>query len=192
MSGHAGYGSYVDDRRSFLRVAFWFVMFVTLTFMFAYAWRLYVGPYNDFYLQRLEEHEQASIYLRTEVCENSDTRSKLEGHNLCGQSKRTLARSPQVAAFYDLMDWLSFCRDGICRVFGINIGEWMLTSWKLIGTICALLYIASAFGFVTSQYGRASVAYSLPIMISPEQQQQQHAAFMAQHAAANKNLSMKS
>ncbi len=146
------------QRRALLGLTSWAVVFIIMTFVFAGAWRLYVGPYTDFKILRHALHKKAKVTLSQPTCNDPFVRAQVEGFNKCDEAERILALSPTVWAFYDLMDSLAICRNGVCTVAGINISDslWTVAHFVMIGA--CVLYVASFFGLITSTHGR-NVAY---------------------------------
>ena len=132
------------ERRSVMRVAFWFVTFVIGSFAFAYAWRLYGGPYKDFLTMRVREQGKAREYLTSDVCANVEKRAKLEGYNDCERSEDILAQSASALAFYDLMTYLNVCHKGTCIIGGINVTDSLWFIGRLSIILAAAIYILSA------------------------------------------------
>lgn len=156
------YDTEARQHKTVTGVAGWTLTFVILTFTFAYCWRLFVGPYTDFYNERTLAATKAKLYLETDVCRDYHVRARLEGFNECEQMERILKLYPSANAFYDLMNWLSICQDGVCTVGGINVTDSLWTGTRIILALAGCLYIASIFGMITSNHGRNMAYYQLP------------------------------
>jgi len=150
------------QRRTVLGALTWFAVFVVLTFAFAYGWRLFVGPYTEFYNERVTARGKAQVYLQTDACRDSVTRSRLEGFNDCERSERILLQSAEVGAFYDLMNWMAICHNDICTIGGINVTDSLWSVGRLLFYVACGLYVASMLGVVTFGYGRYTGYYQLP------------------------------
>ena len=81
-----------QQRRAVLGVVGWSVVVVVLSFAFAYLWRLFVGPYTDFWTTRMMDHEKAQVTLASQQCADPATRAKLEGWNMCERARVTLSK----------------------------------------------------------------------------------------------------
>ena len=188
MSGiGASYDSDLLARRSASRVAYWFAAFVVGSFAFAYAWNLYVGPYNDFYADRASEQRKARTYLTTTTCTDPTKRAELEGYDQCERSERIVQQKLYVMAFFDLMDYMRICDKGVCTVAGVNItsSAWFL--FQLVMGSAAVLYILSFFGLVSSMWGRHTAAFQMPMTMAGAHNvamYQHHLAMQQQMAAA--------
>lgn len=161
------YDADTRQRRTLVGVVGWTATFVCLTFTFAYCWRLFVGPYTEFYAQRVLDMGKARVYVDSDICRDSFTRARLEGFNECERYGRILQQSARVGAFYDLMNWMSICQDGVCTVAGVNITDSLWTVTRVAFVVACCLYVASILGIVTSAHGRAVGYYQLPQGMAP-------------------------
>jgi len=156
-----------QQRRAVLGVVGWSVVVVVLSFAFAYLWRLFVGPYTDFWTTRMMDHEKAQVTLASQQCADPATRAKLEGWNMCERARVTLSKPVSIGAFYDLMDWLSVCQHGICTVAGVNVTDSLYWLSKLAVFAMGVLWVASTLGIVSATHGRAVTYYQLPHYVAP-------------------------
>jgi len=175
------YDAEAKQRRTVVGVVSWACVFLVLTFTFAYAWRLFVGPYTDFYNRRVSDISKARVYLQADTCSDAHTRSRLEGFNDCERAELILQKSATVGAFYDLMNWMAICHNGICTVAGVNVTDSLWTFARVVFFCACCLYIASMFGIVTSAHGRNAGYYQLP-MTAMALQGHPGGSFYPQHA----------
>ena len=165
----ASYDADARQRRGVTRLLFWTVSFIVGSFMFAYCWRLYVGPYRQFSAARALEQEKAAVYMLTDVCVNDVTRARLENYNDCERSKRILKQSVSSLAFYDLMDYLNVCHKGICTIGGINMTDSLWFIGRVVLVTAAAAYVLSFFGLISSRYAQQSAMYHIPMTSANDQ-----------------------
>lgn len=152
------------QRRAMGCLTFCVVVFFALTFLFAYAWRLSVGPYTKFKVKCDVLHKKAQTDKDSPNCRDPALRAQLEGYNNCERSEIILTRSCRITAFYDLMNYLSFCdENNQCKFAGINWTDSLYSLVRIGFIACVALYIASVLGIVTYSYGRSVGVMQLPM-----------------------------
>ena len=153
-------------RRSISSVVGWSSMFVVMTFASAFVFRLLIPDLVDGYYLCTVAKARAATYIGTEVCTSAAVKSQLENYNHCEDSARTLAGSCYVSAFFHLMENLSFCKTGICNVFGENLAGrlWYLSQLLLVAYLA--LYVYSAAMTAMAIHARTTGMNQLPLFNS--------------------------
>jgi len=183
QAASASYDADTRQRRTVKQMLFWLVILIGGSFAFAYAWRLYVGPYTLFYTRRYLNHEKALVALTTDACTDPAKRARLEGYNNCEQARFDAEQSPSMLAFYDLMDDLKFCDKGVCIVFGFNVTDSLWTMFRLALVVGVVLYAMSIVGFISVRHGQQVGAYQLPMMTPGAAEYMQMLAAQQRHVA---------
>lgn len=177
----AAYDAEAREVRSVKRALFYLFAAVAFTYIFAGAWRLYVGPYSRFATIRQIDYKKAKEYLNTTACTDPVKRTNLEGYTRCEESRITADESPRARAFQDLMEDLKICDQGVCYAFGINWTESFWSIVKLLVVAVALLVLLIGTGAVTFGHGGGT---QLPMtMISAAANEHMVSMYM-QHVAS--------
>lgn len=75
---------------------------------------LQLRNFNRYRVERRRKHEEARVYLESDVCADAITRAQLGKFNLCESAEHIIAESPTTAAMYDILnDWYP-CGHGRC------------------------------------------------------------------------------
>lgn len=156
------YDSEVRQRKLVRQCWLAFATFIAASFAFAYAWRLYVGPYRAFLTTRTLEHEKAVDYLTTTACTSAEKRARLEGWNLCEKSRIAANLDPSEQAFNDLMQYLKLCDQGACYIFGYNVSDIGWGLGKFVMSVLVALLLLSSTGIGAAMYGLRSRGTDLP------------------------------
>lgn len=144
------------------RMVFYYVYFLVGLSAFAYAWTMFVGPYSEMYENRLKIREKANIYIQSSICTKASERAQLEGYNECERSERVLQSNPHIDAFYELMEYLSMCKNGKCSLLGFNLTDSLWSIFQIAFIVFVALWLLSAMGILGSYYDRRCMQQTLP------------------------------
>ena len=75
---------------------------------------LQLRNFNRYRVERRRQHDEARVYLESDVCADAITRAQLGTFNLCERAEHIVSEPPAPAAFYDILnDWYP-CGHGRC------------------------------------------------------------------------------
>jgi len=140
------------ERRTLVRSTICWLLFVGTTFALATMSRWYVGPYRDLHDTCEVMRTKANITLHHEPCNEPRVRAALEGYNMCSDAERRMRRGCTMESFYQLMEQLNVCRNGVCSVLGVNVTASLWTLWQVVALATALTWIAVTLGLVKNFY----------------------------------------
>lgn len=78
---------------------------------------LQIRNFNRYRVERRRKHDEAVVYLNSDVCSDPITRAQLGRFNLCEKASHIVNERPTEAALYDILnDWYP-CGHGRCEGF---------------------------------------------------------------------------
>lgn len=102
---------------------------------------LQIRSFNRYRVERRRQHDEARVYLESDVCADPITRAQLGNFNLCERAEHIVDESPTTAALYDILnDWYP-CGHGRCD-YALD-WFWARLHWIImfVGIIGTMIYI---------------------------------------------------
>ena len=106
---------------------------LTLFIVFLSASISIVQRYHDHWLERSESAESARLYLKSDVCANSELRVQLGKWQRCAESRYELRISASVRALYDGLEDLSICGHKRCEALSTWVATYKYFIFAFLG-----------------------------------------------------------
>ena len=122
---------------------------------------LQVRNFNRYHVERKRKHNEAQVYLDSDVCTDAVTRSQLGTLNLCEKADHILNESPLEAAAYDILnDWYP-CGHGRCD----GTLDWLASNAHWFVMIIVMVGMMIYYKWVDHQRDILFTRMSLPQLI---------------------------
>lgn len=92
-------------------------IYVTLFVVSLAGMATQIREYHTRYLHHRNEARHATIYLKTQVCQDARTKANLGDFHNCDHAAKILEISPWIAAGYDIVENWHVCGHGRCELF---------------------------------------------------------------------------
>lgn len=121
---------------------------------------LQIRNFNKYRVEKRRKHDEARVYLNSDVCVDAVTRSQLGTFNLCESAEHIVNESPTEAAFYDIInDWYP-CGHGRCDGFG----DWLYSNLHWFVMMILIFVMMFYFKYVEHQRDLLYTKMRLPLM----------------------------
>jgi len=116
--------------------------------------------FNKYRVERRRKHDEAYVYLNSDVCVDPLTRSQLGTFNLCEKAEHIVNERPTEAAFYDILnDWYP-CGHGRCD----NFADWLYGNIHWFVLVICVFSMMIYFKYVEHQRDILYTKMRLPMM----------------------------
>ena len=123
----------------------------------------FINSYYSNYLLRCEKYEEAVYFLERDVCANPVHKARLNEHNLCTPSQRTVNKGIYFAAFYDVFQDMSVCKEGRCSVAGIELNGPLGTVFRYSLYVFLVAFAFAVHSIITTSYYNYMIKSQLPL-----------------------------
>lgn len=121
---------------------------------------LQIRNFNKYRVEKRRKHDEARVYLNSDVCVDAVTRSQLGTFNLCESAEHIVNESPMTAAFYDIInDWYP-CGHGRCD----GVGDWLYGNLHWFVMMILIFSMMFYFKYVEHQRDLLYTKMRLPLM----------------------------
>ena len=100
--------------------------------------------YMDYLHDAKKKHRKAQVYLKTDVCTNTQYRSILGEYSQCDESEKIVETSPYVAAMYRVAhDFNTYCKSHVDRLWHfIEHNLWYIAGGSIALGFVIIKYIS--------------------------------------------------